>query len=107
MSAGLDVEKLAEFLRVYEVSIYAHTEAEWGVHFEGQLSCQTDNGVRSSEYHKRVAPRICDVGHGQQIRKSSGILEVLYTQRSFQQSGISGGRCRGFQAIVEAGLRHS
>jgi hypothetical protein len=37
VSVGLGVEELAEFLNVKEVSIDAHTEAKWSVHFEGQL----------------------------------------------------------------------
>jgi hypothetical protein len=33
---GLGIEELAELLNIDEVSIDAHTEAKWRVHFDGQ-----------------------------------------------------------------------
>lgn len=69
MSVGLGVEELAELLNVDEVSIDAHAKAKWSVHFEGQLMINRQRGS-FVEYRKRAALRICDVGHGQQMRKN-------------------------------------
>lgn len=46
MSAGLDVEELAELLNVEKIAIDAHAEAKGGVHFESQRNFQGDIGIR-------------------------------------------------------------
>jgi hypothetical protein len=107
VSVGLGVEELAEFLNVDEVSIDAHTKAKWSVHFEGQPMLNKQRGVvrRHTVKGLRFASVMSEIVS--KCARDLRVLEVFHTQRSFQQSGISGGRCRGFQAIVEGGLRHS
>lgn len=61
MSSGFDIEELAKSLNVDEVSVDAHADTEWSVHFQGQPKCQSINETRLSQYRKRAAPRTCNI----------------------------------------------